>query len=47
MNKAWSRVKLGDVRSLDLDKIAISSSQQYLMIGALSFGQGLFDRKMD
>lgn len=45
MSKPWPRVKLGEVLSLDLDKVAIDPSQRYPMVGVLSFGRGLFDRE--
>jgi type I restriction enzyme, S subunit len=45
MSKAWPRVKLGDVLSLDLNKVAIDPSRSYPMVGVLSFGRGLFERE--
>ncbi len=43
--KAWPRIKLRDVLSLDLNKEQIDASKRYEMVGVLSFGRGLFNRE--
>lgn len=45
MKKIWPKVKLGEILSLDLHKIAIDAATKYPMVGVLSFGRGLFDKE--
>jgi type I restriction enzyme S subunit len=41
----WSKRKLREVLRLDLDRVAVDASNSYPMVGVLSFGRGLFERK--
>lgn len=41
----WKKTRLGDVLRLDLDQIFIDSSENYEMVGVLSFGRGLFHKE--
>lgn len=41
----WPIVKLGEVLSLDLDRVEIDPTITYPMVGVYSFGRGLFDRE--
>ena len=45
MTKSWPTVQLGEVLSLDLDRVAVDAAISYPMVGVLSFGRGLFDRE--
>jgi type I restriction enzyme, S subunit len=41
----WPKVRLGEVLSLDLDRVSVDPATSYLMVGVLSFGRGLFDKE--
>ena len=41
----WPIVKIGEVLSLDLDRVEIDPTISYPMVGVYSFGRGLFDRE--
>lgn len=43
--KAWPKIKLREVLTLDLHKEPIDASKRYEMVGVLSFGKGLFNRE--
>ena len=45
MSKPWQYVRLGEVLSLDLDRVDVDVAPKYPMVGAYSFGRGLFDRE--
>jgi hypothetical protein len=45
MSAKWPVVKLGEVLTLDLDRVPVDASTSYPMVGVLSFGRGLFRRE--
>lgn len=45
MSKSWPQTRLGEVLHLDLDRVPIDAGATYQMVGVLSFGRGLFERK--
>lgn len=45
MSNDWPMVKLSEVISLDLDKVAVKPATQYEMVGVYSFGRGLFRKE--
>lgn len=45
MKVAWPQTKLGELISLDLNKVPVDASKTFDMVGVLSFGRGLFLRE--
>lgn len=44
-SNGWPRVPLGEVLTIDLDKVPVRAGVQYPMVGVYSFGKGLFHRE--
>lgn len=45
MSNKWPTVKVGDVLTLNTNRVSVDPSATYPMVGVLSFGRGLFDRE--
>lgn len=44
MNEGWRRVPLGQVATIDIDKVPVESGRRYSIAGVLNAGRGLFGR---
>ena len=45
MRDGWTRVALGEVAQLDIDRVSVDPSVEYSVAGVLNAGQGLFERE--